>query len=331
MHTALLNFGGITVGIESEYAQFLKVANIALPPAKLGTRPDIQLLIRRRSFGTHSDSFALKRTNKTIEYQLPTSLYTYFPELNYYNVTIPKIGSGVISFEYKKIEWSLVQPKLSPRSAFHMLILDPISLLLPSWRGLIVHAATLSAGQSATLVLGRSGSGKSTLSFLSTHEPPLASDLRQLADDTALLRYNNGTSDIVAEPIKTGFGLAPELVNSRGLGKSAILERRSDKIYLQSVPNEIGGSLPVSQIVFLERSGSFLERTEIRKLCRNQLLKELLRYKTEIGSPFVRERLGLWRKLSRQASGVKIRYSEILNLDTFRNIVRGVVNETKYS
>lgn len=212
-----------------------------------------------------------------------------------------------------------------------MLILDPISLLLPSCGGLIVHAATLSVGQSATLVLGRSGSGKSTLSFLSAHHSPLTSDLRQLADDTALLRYNNGTSDIVAEPIKTGFGLAPQLVNSRELGQSAVLERRSDKIYLRSVPNETGGVFPVLQVIFLERSESVLEKTEIRKLRQNELLKELLRYKTEIGSPFVRERLGLWRKLSRQASGVKIRYSEILNLDTFRNIVRGVVNEIKES
>ena len=329
MHTALLNFGGTTVKVESEFAQFLRVANLAVPSAKPGVPPDIRLLIRQWRPETQLVPFSTERTGRAIEYQLSTPSYTYFPELNFYNVTIPEIGSGVISFKEKKIEWSLSQPKLSPRSAFHMLILDPVSLFLPSWGGLIVHAATLSVGQSATLVLGKSGSGKSTLSFLSAHEPPLTSDLRQLADDTALLRYKNGVSDIVVEPIKTGFGLAPQLVNSRGLGKSAILERRSDKIYLQSIPNETGGSLPVSQIVFLERSESSLEETEIRKLCRNQLLKELLRYKTEIGSPLVRERLGLWHKLSRQASGVKIRYSEILNLDTFKNIIRGVVNETK--
>ena len=329
MHTALLNFGGTTVRVESEFAQFFRVANLAVPPAKPGIPPDIRLLIRRCRPETQFVPFSTERTGRTIEYHLSTPSYTYFPGLNFYNVTIPEIGSGVISFKEKKIEWLLRQPKLSPRSAFHMLILDPVSLFLPSWGGLIVHAATLSLGQSATLILGRSGSGKSTLSFLSAHEPPLNSDLRQLADDTALLRYRNGVSDIVAEPIKTGFGLAPQLVNSRGLGKSATLERRSDKIYLQSVPNETGGTLPVSQVIFLKRSGSSLEETEIRKLCQNQLLKELLRYKTEIGSPFVRERLGLWRKLSQQASGVKIRYSEILNLDTFKNIIRGVVNETK--
>lgn len=102
MHTALLNFGGLTVRIESEFAQFLRVANLAVPSAKPGVPPDIQLLIRRWRPETHLVPFSPEHTDRAIEYQLSTLSYTYFPELNFYNVTIPKIGSGVISFKEKK-------------------------------------------------------------------------------------------------------------------------------------------------------------------------------------------------------------------------------------
>lgn len=244
-------------------------------------------------------------------FKLKGSTYIYNTYFESYRTFIEDRASGMIDSLTQKVEWNIQQHNWLPRSFFHLLILDPLSLILPKYNSIILHAAALSTEHGAVLILGDSGYGKSTLCFLASR----GNKIKSLSDDTVAVNCN---SILKVHPIPSGFGLSPGLLNIDS-DSNNILQKSKGKIYYKSIPNQRTEPQILKSIILLRKWGT--EKTTFSRLNSLEALKSILDSQTTIGSPFNNIRFQLFRRLSTEVPCYELKYPEICDIEVFNQVV----------
>jgi hypothetical protein len=244
-------------------------------------------------------------------FRLLGSTYIYNSHSQNYRVLIDNKAQGVINTQAQTIEWNLNEQPLLPRNFFHLMILDPLSLISLKFNTIILHAAALSTEQGAVLVLGDSGYGKSTLCFLASR----GQNIKSLSDDTVAV---NGNSILTAHPIPTGFGLAPDLLSTT-YERNNVLQKSRGKIYYKEIPNMRTEPQKIKSVIFLRKFGA--EKTTILPLSHLQALKYLIDSQTSIGNPYNNIRFQLFKRISSETNCYEIKYPELCDLELFKRTI----------
>lgn len=319
MHTLRCKTGPLDLEVHVEDFDLLSLIEHTLPVGSVKAAPKATIRIHEKA----SCSQILERASydpTAIVYDLKNVTYIYYPHDSLYRVSVGDRARGLIDFKKSSAVWSMWRSIPTPRSTFHILVLDPLSLLLPSHGLQILHGAAVVSRQGSTLLLGRSGSGKSSLGLLASHLNP-DDEIRFLSDDTLFLDF---TSDVVqVHPVNTGFGITFELLTRLNIWDHNILQYGQGKVYLSHVPYQSQGPHNIRRIIFLEKESDGASSTRVTRLSREKTLLNLLDSQTTIGSPFLLERFNLLRRLTRQAPGISLRYSKYCDLDVLRTIVTG--------
>lgn len=245
--------------------------------------------------------------------------YTYNPSRMTYCVNAGESIQGIIDIQRSTAEYTVAMPIL-PRTALHLLVLDPLSLLLIPHGILIYHAAALAAKGGASLLLGPSGSGKSTLGFLASHCDP-AHDVQFMSDDTVVLDFSSGQACVY--PINSGFGLSPGIIKRFDLqiSEENVLQRSRGKIYVKSLSTQACKAQAAKQVVFLDKKVTSDRNTTVNWMNYGGTLRALLDSQTTIAGPYLKEKLRLNSLLAGQAKGVCLQYLEHCELETLRTVL----------
>lgn len=323
MHTLRRKIGPVAFEVRTDILDILSMVEHALEDDGFATGSQAVVTIR------HSSASAQRVENYpgpgNVVFHLKHVTYAYDPNRLLYHVCAEDSARGIIDFKTSTAEWDVLQPML-PRSAFHVLVLDPLSLLLTCHSVIICHGAAVAGKRGAVLLFGRSGCGKSTLGFLISHENP-AAGIRFMSDDTLIL---DCTRDVIrAYPINSGFGLTPDLIRRFSLQAAGreVLQRSRGKVYLSDVPRRAMGPQQVDRIVFLEKCSDGSNGTEVSWLDRKRTLRALLDSQMTIASPYIMNRLTMCQRLARQAPGVHLRYTTYCDLDVLRRVLEEDLSE----
>lgn len=226
--------------------------------------------------------------------------YTTFmatPDRRYCLAVTPGVGECLIDFERARISCQqILSVRHAPRTVVRCLFLDPLWFLLPRFGATITHAALLRASCGCTtLVMGSSGAGKTTVCLRASsgnHAP-----FRVLADDTCILTLRD--SGLVAEPVRTGFGIAQGSPFALSIQGWEPWFRRADKQYFKSVPGEGRGGGPLTSVVLLmSGTGCGDASAEICALDRGASLKAMLDGQTTVPSPLLSQHYAIWRSVA---------------------------------
>lgn len=296
--------GPMNVVLRCDVSGLITTLGRALPPGSDGT-PAATISIRAacelRPADEECSSPAFRR------FRLKHVTYTYGSEAASYTMRVGDRAWGRCDCRRLQVEWA-VAADIPPRSALHLLVLDPLSLLLPLHGALVCHAAVLVNDAGATLLVGPSGSGKSSLGFLLSHAGD-APAWRFLSDDTVILQDAGGL--ILAHPVRSGFGLPVDLAArfSAMLGDMVVLQRARGKIYFEGVPNQCARPQALRQIVFLERGECAEEDIMVARRRPAETLRALIDLHASIAGPHLVAQFKLWQRLAREipASGVRFR------------------------
>ena len=246
--------------------------------------------------------------------------YVFDREKDVCYVSLPRIAKGTIAFSESSVSWELEKiPK--PRSTFHILVLNPLTLFAPAHRLMIHHAAAITVERDAILLFGHSGIGKSTLTFLLSHSNT-AADLCALSDDVVIMDFRE--REVVVWPINTGFGLSEEILTASDLDihERNIIQRSRNKLYLRCLPKQSpDGPYVVKRVVFLERDPAVDDGTRVQELDANSTLKRLLMFHTSMPRPYLVAKLDLCRSLARQAKGTVLSFGDYCDPDTVTALV----------
>lgn len=208
-----------------------------------------------------------------------------------------------------------VYEMIEPRTLFHLLILDPISLIAPHYNLLIGHGAVIKENNQAHIIFGHSGMGKSTISrLLSNH----FSHLKKFSDDTFAFEVSNG--GIKVFPFNTGEGYLKSyhdknkvIQNTRIDGEKVIIEN-NEKFYILIKLTTQRSPLQLKNSFFLVRDDS-IDGTQIKELNSVDYLREMLETHTSIPSIYTQKKFSLWKAISDQSNGFLIRYREFCDVE----------------
>lgn len=317
MHVLRRKVGPVDAKVRTDIPDVLAMVDHALEDA--GSRTDFQAVVTIRHGSVSAHRVEGSPDSGNMVFHLKHVIYEYDPNNLIYHVYAGCRARGFIDFKKSTAEWEVLQPML-PRSTFHVLVLDPLSLLLPRCGIMICHGAAVAGKRGAVLLFGPSGCGKSTLGFLISHESS-ADGIRFMSDDTLILDF---TRDVIQTyPINSGFGLTPDLIRRFSLqdAKRGVLQRSQGKVYLSDVPSRVMGPQPVDRIIFLEKCPRRSNETEISWLDRKGTLRALLDSQATIASPNLMDRLALCQRLATQAPGICLRYVTYCDLDVLRQVV----------
>ena len=251
-------------------------------------------------------------------FKLKHVTYIYYPNDDTYWIYVGDRARGLIDLKKSTTVWNVRHPIRPLRSAFHILMLDPLSLLLPPYGLLICHGAAVVSKQEATLLFGGSKSGKSSLGFLASHMNP-SNGIRILSDDTLILDFTTNVAQVY--PVNTGFGLTYDLLKSLNVQEQDILQYGQGKAYLSQVPHQTQGAYRINRIILLENQTEGPPETQVSKLNYERTLRAVLDNQTTIGSPYLIQRLNLFRRLVGQASGISLRYSTYCDLNVLLKMI----------
>ena len=256
-------------------------------------------------------------------FHLPDDVtYRFDADDQVYRVTVGDYLAGTIWAAAHESSWEL-SIALPARTAFHLTVLDPISLFAPGRDLMICHGAAVSYNNNAVLIFGRSGSGKSTVSFLLSHDGP-SDELLALSDDTFVLDFRS--NEIYAWPIHSGFGLSLELVDRLGIRHDSfnLLQTVPGKLYLRTLPRQAGNHAHlVRKIFFLEKNFEVHETPQYVPLNPRQELLKLIESQTSIANSYASKKLHLWRRLADQARSTHVLYKN--RCDPYR--LRAIIEE----
>ena len=296
MHILRRKTGPLDLEVHVADFDILSLIERTLPVGSVKATPKATIRIHEKV----SCSQILERDSydpTAIVYDLKNVTYVYYPHDSIYRVSVGNRARGLIDVRKSFAVWNVWRSIPTPRSTFHILVLDPLSLLLPFHGLQIFHGAAVVSRQGATLLLGRSGSGKSSLGLLASHLNP-NNEIRFLSDDTLFLDF---TADVVqVHPVNTGFGVTFELLTRLNIWDHNILQYGQEKVYLSHVPYQSQGPHKISRIIFLEKESDGSPGTKVKRLSREKTLRNLLDSQTTIGGPFLLERFNLLRRLTRQ-------------------------------
>lgn len=247
--------------------------------------------------------------------------YVYHAETRSYDMGIADSVRGVIDLEGETASYEAA-PGLQPRTVLHVMLLDPLSLILPRYDGLILHAAAVSTPKGAAVLIGQSGVGKSTLGFLLSHATADGS-IRHMADDTLFLIFQGGGA--MVHPIRSGFGLSEALLRAHGvsLTEADVLQRSREKAYVHQLPYQDRGPAQAARLVFLEHGDTPDRGTAVMPQGRAGALQRLLDSQTTIASPYMVKRLQLLNRLAAGVPASVCRYPEYCDVDVLRGLLLG--------
>ena len=224
-----------------------------------------------------------------------------------YKVNMQAIASGIVDLCAQTASWRLAG-SLPPRSAFHMLILDPLSLFAPGKNIMICHGAVVTYEDIGILLFGKSQSGKSTLAFLLSHKDD-TNGFQALTDDTLILDFTG--ERVSVWPVPSGFGLSPYFLDSFGVGRNGtdVLQVTKGKYYVRSLPNQAKNPpYIVGQAVFLEEDRN-QRISHTSRLSEREFLFKALDSQTSIPTQFTVKKLELWSRLAQQVKSTTVSYS----------------------
>lgn len=310
--------GPLDIAVQSDDSEFLAVANHALPRNGPATSPKISIEIHKNPSIELNDVGAHIQDGQV--FALNHVTYRFCPDPGVCWALVGEEALGLIDYGKSKTVWQVKHLPPPNRSSFHLYVLDPLSLLLPELGLLVCHGAAVVTEHGATLILGSSKSGKSSLSFLASHMGT-SEGIRFLSDDTFVLDFDSSTIQVY--PVNTGFGLSSKLLDEVSVRDRHIIQVGQGKVYLSRVPNQAKGPHRVAQMVFLSKQTEDILGTEVLTMNREKTLRALVNSQTTIGSPYLIERLNLFRRLACQISGVTLRYSKYCDV----NVLRKILNE----
>jgi hypothetical protein len=245
-------------------------------------------------------------------------VYRYSPGLDRYYVTAGDGIWGTIDFATSQVEW--YANAFEPRYAVNLMVLDPLSLILPGQGLLICHAAAIEMNHKAALLYGKSGVGKSTISFLLSRRTEEAR-IRVIADDTVLLDLSADTPQI--HPVYTGFGLTPAIAQEHGLDRAGceVLFHNRGKNYYPRVPGQATGGAPVTMIVFLCKCDDGRVGTDVEQLPSGQAVLRLLAAQSSIPNPNLIKRVSWLQRLASQTTCFSLSYDTSCDLDLLTTLL----------
>jgi len=255
-----------------------------------------------------------------------TKLFRFEDDVNYhclpngsgYIVHAWGCAVGHIDFRNQAAEW-LLAGDVSPRAALHLMVLDPLSLMLPAYGVTICHAAAVASPNGAALLFGKSGYGKSTLAFLLSHEPN-SQGIQLLSDDTVILDHIGDTAHVY--PICAGIGVADAISSQYNVDSSEgnVLFTANGKRYLRSVPDQTFHSHPVNRLVFLNRQEGRTRSTASTLIPSGECVKKLLAGQTSIPNPNLVTKIGLYQRLAQACKAFELTYNPYCDLEMARKI-----------
>lgn len=250
-----------------------------------------------------SDAYYMSNV-KGISFELLNIKYIYLEKEQLY-MAISSFCFGIIDIVNKNIIWNVYLERLFPRSLFHMMILDPYSLICPQNNEIIVHGSMMSVGQDSILFLGSSGNGKSTIS----HRLLKCKGYEKMCDDTFVIAIKNGKT--ITYPINTGCGYDYEVAKEYvATGDYFELYRVKDKAYILNKNISYSKALTPCLIFFLNREIKETESavTIIKELPSKEALKLIIDNQTNIGSPFLLKKMKVYKMISESVHGVSVRF-----------------------
>jgi len=256
---------------------------------------------------------------KNVTYYYPENLELYYIDGNCF--------TGIININKLEANW-YVYETIEPRTLFHLLILDPISLIAPYYNLLIGHGAVIKENNDAHVIFGHSGVGKSTISRLISNK---FANLDKISDDT--FAFEVGDGDIKVFPFNTGEGYLKSDHDKneevRHLRDKIIIEN-PEKFYIIDGPTALSDPLILKNSYFLWRDTSTDPEagTQIKGLSDVDYLRELLESHTSIPSLYTQKKFMLWKLISNQSHGFLIRYCERCNVEKLGVLMGWVYEES---
>lgn len=209
--------------------------------------------------------------------------------------------------------------KIFPRSLFHLGILDPYSLLCPKIGEIVVHGSILEKNHKAVLFIGRSGSGKSTV----THKLSKYSEVNKLCDDTFIISFEN--NKLLAHSIDTGFGYDIDIAKSYiETGLYYELYNWGNKSYIFKKEKYSSVMIEPALIVFLNRiiSDEDISSTSIKKITKIELLRFFINNQTNISSPFLIEKMRIYKSISNILPGIYIDFINDCDISNLNDCIK---------
>ncbi|MDR9853134.1 hypothetical protein RJP21_05905 [Paenibacillus sp. VCA1] len=304
------------------YTDFINTFLIFDVPEREEIRCKINILFKEKNEmpDIRLDLSAFKKIElKNVIYYYPENLELYYVDGNYF--------TGMININKQEANW-YVYETIEPRTLFHLLILDPISLIAPYYNLLIGHGAVIRENNHAHVIFGHSGVGKSTVSRLISNR---FANLDKISDDT--FAFEVGDRDIKVIPFNTGEGYlkSDHDINEevRNLRDKIIIEN-TEKFYILDGLTTLSDPLMLKNSYFLWRDTSTDPDvcTQIKELNDVDYLRELLESHTSIPSLYTQKKFILWKSISDQSVGFLIRYCELCNVEKFGLFMGWVYDES---
>ncbi|MFE6075213.1 hypothetical protein ACFVQB_12125 [Paenibacillus sp. NPDC057886] len=227
--------------------------------------------------------------------------------------------SGNINVVKQEVHW-FVYEMIEPRSLFHLLILDPVSLISPYYDLLIGHGAVIRENNEVHVIFGQSGAGKSTISRLISNQ---YEDMNKISDDTFAFSIEGETIKVI--PFNTGEGYIKSALNINieeiENKKNRMIIENEKKVYVIDEPDSITNSLRLRKSYFLKKDIS-VKDTEITELNITGHLKALLEFHTSIPSLYTKKKFMLWKLVSNYSHGYLIRYKKLCNIKKLGEVMR---------
>jgi len=319
MKEILVRIGNLNTKIDTDIDDYFSYFKYFLQNEFFQLQRDVELIIEIKS----SLNFAKKDSIIMQQYKnshialakkisLESSDYLYLEDENKYFINGDGF-IGMIDISQCQVFWE-INSVIDPRSAFHLLVLDPISLIAPKFSTMIYHGALINQNSKSSIAfLGMSGVGKSTVSRLVSEKYGKA----KVSDDTFAIFVKE--DKVFVQPFFTGEGYLKGLKNFKSHDYDFILENEK-KIYQFRIPN-VNLDTTLDSILVLEKMDKDSSSTNLSLLTSTQLLMQLLKHQASISNPFVLKRLNMNKEISSLCNGYLVTYKEICDIECFVNIM----------
>ena len=230
---------------------------------------------------------------------------------------------GQIDYNSNTTIWYLCDSNYVGRNLFHILILDPMSLMLPELNRIVFHGAALEVNGNGILLLGHSGAGKSTISHKISQ---VFHNSAKLCDDTFILEVKK---EIVLYPLDTGEGYNIEIAKKlydTGRYENLFYDPDKRKQYIIKKQNcKLDKPIIVKKILFLDRKEDYttLKNTNITKCNTGKNLINIVNSQTNILTPYAEYKFNLYKQISKEIEGYRVEYN--IDCDVLKFKEEGVI------
>lgn len=214
---------------------------------------------------------------------------------------------GIFNSDYQKMKWYITDSKIPSRNAFHIFVLDVLSIILPSVNKIVFHGASLKHKNEVIAILGRSGNGKSTI----TRKLNECSCYTKNSDDTFIVSVED---QIKLYPINSGEGYDPDIAKT-------LLERDINFTLLTDVGgihknyivnNNFDDSPSVLKSIYILDRQTNPQSAIYTNICSQnstKLFMHILNSQTNILTPYLRKKLALYKEIADSIHGNLVNFN----------------------